>query len=205
MKGQSRLLVAIFCFAVVGVCTAGEKVYQDVCVVCHGADAQGQAALNSPALAGQSAAYLERQLINFSETKRGSHDGDVFGQQMVAIATSLNAEKKKSIAQYLATLPARSPSIAEGDLQRGKKYYQSYCGSCHGAQAQGNDLLNSPRLNILEQSYQLRQYQYFLDGLRGAHGDDKFGRQMAMIAGGLKDMDIVKDVIAYITSIESQD
>ena len=42
------------------------------CIACHGSRAEGNPALNAPAIAGQDAAYLERQLRNFRSERRGN-------------------------------------------------------------------------------------------------------------------------------------
>lgn len=176
-----------------------EQDYQTICAACHGDKGQGNAQLNSPALAGQSAAYLERQLLHFKQGVRGTHNKDALGKQMAAITVSLSDQKIKDLSAYLTKLEPNIVEAGAGDVTRGKKYYQSYCGSCHGSDGKGNDLLNAPNLTILSADYQMRQYQNFLNGVRGANKEDKFGRQMSMIATGLRDQDILADVIAYIT------
>ena len=58
-----------------------------------------------------------------------------------------------------------------------------------------------PELSSDEAAYLKRQYHNFQLGVRGAHADDKYGRQMKMMSTSLptdKDLD---DVIAYIQSL----
>jgi cytochrome c553 len=69
------------------------------CASCHAADGLGVGA-TSPALAGQSAAYIEAQLIGWSEGDRG---GDPLGL-MTVIAKRLSAKDRKSVAAYYASL-----------------------------------------------------------------------------------------------------
>src|SRR5262245_28713283 len=59
------------------------------CTACHGSKAEGNQALNAPALAGQDAAYLERQLRNFRSARRGTHKSDSIGAQMRAASAML--------------------------------------------------------------------------------------------------------------------
>jgi cytochrome c553 len=76
------------------------------CASCHGADGLGVGA-TSPALAGQSAAYIEGQLIDWSD---GDRSGDPLGL-MTGIAKRLNAKERSSVAAYYGSLrsqPARS-------------------------------------------------------------------------------------------------
>lgn len=68
------------------------------CKSCHGADGHGTAQL--PRLAGQHAAYLERQLKEFTQRKR-TNDNEI----MHTIAERLTALEARAVAEYLATLP----------------------------------------------------------------------------------------------------
>jgi cytochrome c553 len=170
------------------------------CVACHGADGSGNPAMNAPALAGQDAAYLARQIEHFRSGVRGAAPGDTLGAQMRAMAQALpDAEAVQSVVAYLAALPPpRSQGEPAGDLRNGNNHFQASCGSCHGGRAEGNPALNSPRLAGLDSAYLKRQYQNFQQGLRGEHPDDRYGRQMKMMTGmlpGAKDLD---DVLAFI-------
>lgn len=62
------------------------------CQACHGANAEGNAALNAPRIAGQEDWYLVRQLKNFAAGIRGAHPEDVFGMQMKPIVATLPDE-----------------------------------------------------------------------------------------------------------------
>ncbi len=172
------------------------------CIACHGDAGQGNAALGAPALAGQGAAYLERQLRHFKAGIRGADPRDTQGAQMKAMAGTLADEDIPRVANYLAGLPRPVPTAAQaGDLKNGNNYYQSKCGACHGGQAEGNPGLNAPGLAWLDAAYLKHQYQNFQLGVRGAHPEDTYGRQMKMMSTSLptdKDLD---DVIAYIQSL----
>ena len=71
---------------------------------------EGNPALNAPAIAGQDAAYLERQLRSFRSELRGNHKSDVFGAQMraAAAATLVDDASVAKVATYVATLPQDS-------------------------------------------------------------------------------------------------
>ena len=185
-----------------GDAAAGEKLYGS-CVACHGARAEGNVAMNSPALAGQQEAYLVRQLNNFKAGVRGADSNDVLGMQMRGMAATLADEAAVgNVAAYIAGLPVAANPIdtAEADMRNGENQYNGACGACHGGAAQGNSGLNAPRLAGLGSDYLKRQYQNFAAGIRGSHPDDKLGKQMKMMAtmlGSEKDLD---DVIAFIGS-----
>jgi len=75
------------------------------CGACHGAQAQGNYALQAPRLAGQEDWYLKRQLDNFRSGIRGTHEADNYGHQMVLMARSLQDEQSvNDLLAYLGTL-----------------------------------------------------------------------------------------------------
>ncbi len=169
------------------------------CAACHGEQAEGSAALKAPALSGQSAIYLARQLEQFRSGMRGSNESDIGGQQMRPMAAALpDAAALADVVAYISTLPdPRTTAAPPGDAVAGNKAYQGTCGACHGGRGEGNDALNAPRLNTLDATYLVEQVGKFRSGLRGAHADDKLGRQMAMMAS-LVDDRTVTDIAAYL-------
>lgn len=174
------------------------------CVACHGDAAQGKVGLGAPALAGQEARYLQRQLQHFKSGVRGADPRDAQGAQMTAIAQTLSDEDLVVVTEYLAGLPAVVPKpVFGGDLKNGNNYYQATCGACHGGQAQGNPGLNAPALAILDATYLRAQYRNFQLGVRGSHPDDKYGRQMKMMSTSLPSDKDLDDVIAYILSLNT--
>jgi len=170
------------------------------CIACHGDTGQGNAALGAPALAGQGAAYLERQLQHFKAGVRGADSRDTQGAQMTAMASGLSEEDIRALAAFLAALPPAIPEPAVGDLKNGNNYYQSKCGACHGGKAEGNPGLNAPGLANLDAAYLKHQYQNFQLGIRGTHPQDTYGRQMKMMSTSLPSDKDLDDVIAYIQS-----
>jgi cytochrome c oxidase subunit 2 len=195
------LLVASFYSLAVRAEGATEPRYQ-VCAACHGAAAQGNPAMGAPVLAGQGAAYLERQLQNFKANVRGADPRDTQGAQMKAMASSLSDADIHALAAYLAALPV--PDIAQpaaGDLRNGNNYYQSKCGACHGGKAEGNPGMNTPALAWQDAAYLKHQYQNFQLGVRGTNEQDKYGRQMKMMSTSLPSDKDLDDVIAFIQSL----
>ncbi|MCH2189496.1 MAG: c-type cytochrome [Gammaproteobacteria bacterium] len=183
------------------------KDYQKVCAACHGENASGVAGLNSPALAGQQADYIVRQVALYQQGIRGKQDG--YAAQMAAISTTLESQgideqRLNDIADYLSSMPSHKNSVSAGDAALGYKQYQSSCGGCHGDKAQGNKSLNSPRLAGIDPQYLMRQYLYYVEGKRGLDKRNRFGRQMAMMAQTVRDPQKIRDVFAYISSINSE-
>lgn len=189
---------------------AGKAIYQRACVSCHGASALGNDALGSPALAGQLSSYLQRQLEHFSNGVRGSDPSDTYGKQMSAMSALVaDAQSKADVSAYLASLKIPTESSDENQKNQGNelgyKVYQASCGACHGAQGRGNSQLNSPSLANLSKPYLARQYTNFLNGKRGNHASDKYGRQMKMIAATVTEQEKIDAVIAYIASLSNRD
>ncbi len=193
------LLLAVSIFAQAADPEAGKASYA-TCIACHGADATGNPALNAPALAGQSADYLARQITHYQSGVRGADARDTLGKQMQGMAATVaGPEAVANVAAYIASLPAGDGGDAgDYDTRNGEVQYNASCGACHGANAQGNPALNAPNLATLDEAYLRRQYANFQQGIRGSHPDDKYGRQMQMMSSMLatdKDLD---DVIGYI-------
>ena len=68
--------------------------------------------------------------------------------------------------------------------------YVAACASCHGADAQGNPLIDAPVLAGLSAPYLERQIDGFRQGWRGAHPDDPEGREMRPMIDGFADADL---------------
>ena len=184
-----------------GVSEEGRPLYAP-CKACHGDYGQGNPKLGAPALANTDGWYIYRQLMNFRKGIRGSAPADTLGVQMAAMAAIL----KDSIAvghvvAFLESLPeAPIQNTIKGDIKKGERTYQSTCGSCHGPQGKGNEAMNAPRLNGLDDWYLKRQVLNFKNSLRGSHPQDLYGAQMVPMATLLKDDQSINDVIVYIRS-----
>ena len=172
-----------------------------VCAACHGANGEGNVALNAPRLNGQGAWYLERQLRLFKEGARGTHEKDVFGKMMAPMAATLADDAAiANVSAYVASLPDMpAATTIKGDVDRGQRRYET-CAACHGAKGGGIAATNAPRLHGMSDWYMARQLRNFRDGVRGAHAQDIYGGQMALIAGMLVDDAAIGDILAYINS-----
>ena len=148
------------------------------CRSCHGDAAQGYEAKNAPALAGQSADYLARQLENFKTAKRGAHEADIWGAQMVLMAVSIELSNVRELSEYIASLPpwrnVSADPVADPELQQAF----APCAACHGSKGEGNPAFNAPRIAGLDAVYLARQLRNFRDGIRGAAPGDLYGNQM---------------------------
>ena len=91
--------------SVAGKALNGASYYQSICGACHGPNAEGNALLQAPALAGQSDWYLVQQMKNFKAGIRGGNPDDQLGQQMVMMAKALPDEQAiVDIISYISSI-----------------------------------------------------------------------------------------------------
>ena len=201
LRSVALLAALAFAPALAEDVAAGKALYEPY-ATCHGSRAEGNPSLAAPALAGQSPAYLARQLRLFRDGVRGSDPQDTGGQLMRPLAATLGDEQAvAAVIAYVAKLPVTGAQVAPaGDATAGNKQFQGKCGACHGARGQGNDAFNAPRINHLDAAYVVRQVRNFRSGIRGQHGSDIYGRQMAMMAALVSD-DELKDIAAYLNAV----
>lgn len=89
----------------------GERTYQSICGSCHGPQGRGNEAMHAPRLNGLDDWYLKRQIQNFKDSLRGAHPQDIYGSQMVPMATLLKDDQ--SINDVIAYIRSSSPPIAK--------------------------------------------------------------------------------------------
>lgn len=119
------------------------------CHDCHGASGQGyRGVFPIPRLAGQTTAYLERELQEFVEGRRG---GNIAG--ILSKTHALSPPLRTALAAHFAAL---NPKPIDGASKRlagdGKRIYEEgvpdasvpACSLCHGQDAAGSDA--NPRL-----------------------------------------------------------
>lgn len=186
---------------VVGNAQAGAAQYA-VCAACHGQQGEGLQALNAPKIAGQEAWYLRRQLESYKAGRRGVHEDDIFGRQMAPMAATLaNDQAVENVIAHIQTFPDNpSPTTIDGDVMAGQKIY-NVCAYCHGGDAQGIQAINAPRMAGMTDWYLANQLKNFRSGVRGAHPQDFYGKQMGFMGRNLQTDQQIYDVIAYIGTL----
>lgn len=81
------------------------KAFFMVCLTCHGEDGRGKYEFKSPALVGQNAWYIVKQLKKFQAGARGVHPQDITGAQMRPMALTLVTEQAvHDVVAYIGTL-----------------------------------------------------------------------------------------------------
>ncbi len=181
------------------------KTLYNICAACHGANAEGTAALNAPANAGQDPWYMTRQLKNFQAGIRGAHPDDTFGAQMRPMAMVLTGDQDiEDVVAYITGLDLPNPPpTVDGDIELGKQAYET-CIPCHGEFGQGAQALDAPRLSKQHDWYIVRQLENFRAGIRGTHQSDIYGAQMRIMSQMLESDERVRAVAAYIATLEHE-
>jgi cytochrome c oxidase subunit II len=184
-----------------GDAVAGQALYA-TCAACHGAQGEGNPALHAPKLSGLGDWYVTRQLRQFKLGSRGAHEKDTFGKMMAPMAATLADDAAiENVAAYINTLPdTPAATTVKGDANKGRRRFAT-CGTCHGADGRGIAATSAPRLKGMSDWYLATQLKNFREGVRGAHPQDLYGSQMALMAAMLADDQAVSDIVAYINSL----
>lgn len=140
---------------------ATKKIINNLCIACHAADGNSLIPAN-PKLAGQHAAYITKQLLNF---KSGVRDNIV----MAGMVANLTEQDMRNLGLFYET---QSLALAEakknGVGSLGEKIFRSgldvkgvpACASCHGPS--GHGIPDSyPRLNAQHSEYTVSQLNLF--------------------------------------------
>jgi cytochrome c553 len=180
---------------------AGNKF--DYCLLCHGANANGNYGIRAPKISGMEPWYLRRQLESFASGARGLPAGDDSGHEMGPVGMRLKQENIIDPAvEFIGTLESKRPMpTVKGDVAHGKQLYAS-CVACHGAKGQGNAAVQSPALAARSDWYLVTQLTNYKAGLRGMDERDAYGGQMRAIAATLADDKAINDVVAYINTFK---
>jgi cytochrome c oxidase subunit II len=142
----------------------------------------------------------------FTPTKIGKYDVlcmELCGIAHYAMRGYVVVDTPEDYEKWLAeqTTWADIQAIPPGNADAGKTNFAT-CAGCHGQQGEGNQALNAPRLAGLPDWYIARQLQHYKQGIRGAHDDDVFGKQMAPMANILFDDASIRNVTAYIETLD---
>lgn len=188
------------------------KEINGVCATCHGEFGRGGKKGEYPRLAGQRPLYLAQQLMSYRERRRINIPMFPYTQER-----ELSDEDIQTISAYLASirLDTKMPQFkgdedaltrllavdrvmivprAEGDVDAGKKTYQSECSNCHGKDGRGRS--DFPMLVGQYSNYLKKQMDAYLKGER-PHDEDRPGGVLATLKEGE-----LQNVLAYLTSIQ---
>ncbi len=200
-----KLVCALSCITTTSLATAQDdgSAKFATCISCHGETGQGNTALSAPAIAGQADYYIEAQLTQFRRGLRGTHIDDIHGKSMKAIADSLEESDIPLLASYISKLaPAAVVNGLQGNIEQGEELYKSTCMSCHGVHAQGNALLKTPNLKILDAQYIALQIDHFANKVRGQDVEGNISAiWMRSVSTQVNTETQLQDISAYLNSL----
>ena len=87
-----------------------------------------------------------------------------------------------------------------GDAAAGKAAY-AVCAACHGANGEGVQAMNAPKIAGQEGWYIDRQLKAYRAGHRGTQPGDVFGMQMRPMASAVASEEATANLIAYIATL----
>jgi cytochrome c553 len=165
------------------------------CRVCHGT----KEAQRGPILDGMEYWYLYDQLQKFRSGLRGQNPENRSEHMMGVGASKIKNDLESALLADWFSQQDPKPAVrtVKGDVEKGKKFYEQRCASCHGENAEGNRLALGPALNRLEGWYFLDQMRKFRKGIRGYHPKDEGGQIMMAASQDISD-GTLKDVVAYV-------
>jgi len=141
----------------------------------------------------------------FIPTRTGSFDAlceQLCGMAHFSMRGRVVVDEESDFKSWLSAQPtyASTRAVTAGDPVAGQALFAT-CSTCHGAQAEGNRELNAPKLSGQAGWYLAQQLKDFRQGIRGAHEQDIYGKQMIPFASLLTDDAAVRNVVAYIASL----
>jgi cytochrome c553 len=178
------------------------------CLLCHGSAGQGNSVVKAPAIAGIDEFYLRQQMASYRMSIRGDdYQVDPEGAEMAAVARVIADHEVDEIIRLLSSVQSNAPSHTgvEGDMDTGKASYTQMCAACHGAAAQGNELMKAPGLVHLNDWYVVSSFNKYVNGVRGKSAQDSSAQQMRAIVQGLPENFSIEDIAVYIRSIKVGD
>jgi cytochrome c553 len=175
----------------------------DYCLLCHGANGNGNYGIRAPKISGMESWYLARQLDNFAAGIRGTPAEDAPGHEMAPVGWRVKQDGALDAAvTFVATLQSKRPApTLSGNVTLGKALYAA-CAACHGAKGEGNPALQAPALAARSDWYLVTQLANYRNGLRGVDARDTYGAQMRAAVAILPDDKAVTDVVAYINTLQ---
>jgi len=170
-----------------------------VCAACHGVDGNSVVP-NFPKLAGQHAAYLEKQVGLIRSGARTV-------PEMTGIVAGLSDQDIADLAAYFSS-QVRKPGVTDKALlEAGQRLFRAgnaetnvpACMSCHGPDGAGNPLAGYPMLAGQHAVYTAGMLTKFKDGQNW--GDDDSGSHIMNDVALRMTADEIKAVASYIEGL----
>src|SRR5690606_25507680 len=123
-------------------------------------------------------------------------------RQMAPMAMTLaTSEAVDNMVAHIGTFPDTPPTATvEGNVAAGAQRF-TVCAYCHGANGEGIQAMNAPRLAGISDWYLEHQIRNFKRGIRGEHPQDYYGKQMGFMGKIFQTDQSINDVVAYINTL----
>jgi cytochrome c553 len=177
-----------------------DKIAQEVCAACHGADGNSTAPAN-PKIAGQHPEYVYKQLVDF-KVKEGAKVALRNNAVMSAMVANLSDADMRNLAAFYGGKPLKPSFARMKDLvERGQAIYRGgiaekgvpACAGCHGPRGEGMPA-QYPSLHGQYADYTEAELVAFRSGERANNG------AMMAIAARMSDGEI-KAVADYVAGL----
>ncbi|MGI2258584.1 c-type cytochrome [Shewanella sp. GXUN23E] len=173
-----------------------------VCAACHGVDGNSMIDMY-PKLAGQHAAYVDKQLHDFKDAMASGGAKGRMDPIMIGMVAALTEQDMADLAAFYASQTqapapaAQAPDLGEklykgGDMSRGI----TACAACHGPNGVGMELAGFPMVSGQHANYIKIQLNKFRDGTR----NNDLNGMMGDVAKKLSDQDI-QALSVYISTL----
>ena len=181
--------------------TAGEKVYQQQCLICHGETGKGEGKKAGTSLNNQNFlnSVSNKDLYHYVKYGRESTGMPAYGSR-------LSEKQLKNLVAYIRDWHTKkiqfvAPKTFSGNPENGRKQYNLYCLNCHGEEAAG-----MPKMGPSLSSHQYLKYttdkQIWIS--------TAYGREETRMGPSLKGLDGVRqlkkeditDIVSYLRTLK---
>lgn len=203
MKYKILLSLVVFSVAAisgsvqaVGNADAG-KTKAQVCFSCHGMNGDGNTNPPWPALAGQHASYISKQLTDFKSGAR-------MEPLMIAQVANLSEQDITDIAAFFSSQKVKQGTADKAKAELGGKIYRggnkatkvAACMACHGPSGAGNPGAKFPSLSGQNSAYVVKAMNDF----RSAARTNDAGKMMQGVAKSMTDAEI-EAVASFVSGL----
>ncbi|MDQ6599615.1 c-type cytochrome [Bacillus salipaludis] len=182
---------------------AGEKIYRQHCLACHGQTGKGEGTKVGTAINNQQflGTVTNRDLYEYVKSGRN-------GTDMPAYRTILSEKDLNQLVTFIRSwqtdqIKFAAPKTISGNIERGEKQYNLYCLNCHGEAGTGKLKMGTALSNP--------QYLKFTSN-KQIWISTAYGREGTRMGPSLKGLDGVRqlkkedimDIVSYIRSLEKK-
>lgn len=183
--------------------SAGEKVYKQQCITCHGQTGKGEGSKTGTALNNQHflSSVSNKDLTNYIKFGRT-------GTEMPSYGSKISKKDLTNLVAYIRNwqteeIKMSAPKAISGNVENGERLYRLYCLTCHGENAAGMPKMG-PALSNAEYLKYTSDKQIWVTVA--------YGRENTGMGSSLKGLEGVKqlkeeeitDIVSYIRSLQKK-